>query len=117
MEEILDYLNKSIKLDPYKPLFYANRGYAYAELGRYQDELEDYKKAISIDDEFALAWYNMAGYYATPKENKKAPENEQEAIRCLKKAIDINEYWRTEATEDKDFDLIRTNPEFIKLVS
>lgn len=116
LEEILKSFNKSIKLDPYIPLFYTNRGYAYAELGRYDDEIKDYMNAINIDDEFSFAWYNMACYYATPKLIENMPEDDQKAIDCLKKAIAIDKSWKTDAIEDNDFDLIKKNPEFIKLV-
>ena len=52
-----DY-DTSIKLDPYYPYAYINRGNTYAEFRLYQKAIENFDKAIEADPYKARAYYN-----------------------------------------------------------
>ncbi|CAD8214738.1 unnamed protein product [Paramecium octaurelia] len=60
-----------------------NEGLALRQLNKYEEAIECYDKAISINPKYDLAWYNkgLALFYLNKKE---------EAIECYDKAISIN---------------------------
>jgi Flp pilus assembly protein TadD len=43
--------SKAIKLHPYDPEFYRNRGIAYELMGLYDKAQEDFKKAMELEEE------------------------------------------------------------------
>lgn len=111
LEQALDAAKKAIIINPYSPIIYVNKGYIYSELKEYNKELESYRKALDIDDKYTLAWYNKACYYAA------RADNEQEAINCLKKAIDLNKDIIKYAKDEEDFKSLHNNDEFKALVN
>ena len=61
----LNCYTKCISLDPEYggAATYNNRGTAYSDLGRHQDAIRDYNRALSIDPENANAYYNRGIAY------------------------------------------------------
>ena len=57
-DEAIDYLNKSINLNPNFSNAYVYRGIAYYQLGKYKDALKDYNKAIDLDENNDYAYTN-----------------------------------------------------------
>jgi len=49
---------------------YNNRGNAYSRLGKYQQAIEDYNKAIRLKPDYADAYHNRGLAYFTQGENK-----------------------------------------------
>jgi len=58
-------------------------GIAYNDEGNYDKAIECYQKAITIDPDYADAYYNLGLAY-------KDKGNYDKAIECWQKAIDIN---------------------------
>ena len=78
-------------------------------LKRYDEALEYYDKALEIDPNYAIAWYNKARL-------ESLRNNFEESIKSLKNAIELdNSLWEKAIGEHK-FDNIRNTPEFRKLI-
>jgi len=54
---------------------YINRGVAYAEIGKHEQAIRDYDKAIELDPEDADAYYNRGVVYYAEREYDKAWED------------------------------------------
>ena len=44
---------------------YNNRGIAYGDLGKYEQAIRDYNKAIELDPQYANTYYNRGILYQT----------------------------------------------------
>ena len=55
---VLGDLSDAIRLAPENPYLYYNRGNHYAQRTDYQRAIDDYTRAISLDEHIAEAWYN-----------------------------------------------------------
>lgn len=67
------------------------------------------EKVISIKPKDSGIWYNKSCTYSLKG-------NVDKAIECLRRAIELDFEFKENAKEDIDFDNIRSNPEFRKLV-
>lgn len=79
-----------------------------AMLGEFDNAIDLHMQAITVDPEFAPAYYNLAAVFAKTNRSK-------EALASLNKAISLDEKYRAMAKRDKDFDSVRSLPEFIAL--
>jgi tetratricopeptide (TPR) repeat protein len=81
---------------------YVNRGVAYAELGNNEQALKDYQKALELNPENGLTYYDMSCSMAEQK-------NLHAACDYLKKAIDkgFND-WNL-LKQDKEIDALRSH--------
>jgi len=100
------------KLTKYAKGYY-NLGVDYDKQGKLDfaiAEYAEYKKATSIDPNFATTCYNLACVYSLKKENTLALESLEEAV-----ALD----WRfvENAKTDSSFDTLRESPEFVELIN
>jgi len=73
-ENSIKAYSTSLKLNEYAGAYY-NRGVAYAELGEYDREIEDYNKAIKLNKEYVEAYYNRGVAYAELGEHNRARED------------------------------------------
>lgn len=87
-EKDLDILNSlsNNKLSNLKKTFtlaalYIWRGNAHFNLSQYQDALNDYNKAISIRENYALAFFNRGHVWIKLEKNAKAFDDFDEAIK------------------------------------
>ena len=71
--------------------------------------LEHSNKAIELDPTYANAWYNRSCYMVKKGEINEALKNLEEAIKLDSANIESSK-------TDKDFDSIRDNAKFKKLV-
>ncbi len=79
-------------------------------MGRLEEAVASYDKAVEIKPDFHQAWYNKACYYALQN-------NIEQAIENLQIAINLNpEKYQKMAKTDRDFDTIRDNERFQKLI-
>jgi len=92
-----------------KMLTQFNKGSALGKLGRNEEAIKCYNKAIKIDEKYADAWYNKACL-------ESLRNNEQESIKYLRKAIELDEIYIEKAKLDADFDNIRDSDEFKELI-
>ena len=100
----------AIVLDPYNSRLYSALGMARYRLREFEQALQMFGKARSIDTLDATAFYNEACIYALLSRNA-------EAIHSLQKAIELDASLREHAREDSDFDKIRTLPAFMNVVN
>jgi len=54
--DVLEYCNKTIELDPIYPYGWTNKGTSLYNLGKYDEAIEAYDEAIKLDPKFAIAW-------------------------------------------------------------
>lgn len=89
---------------------YYLRGNNLAGLGRYEEAIASYERAMEIKPNDANTFYNLACCYALQTKIELVLEN-------LNKAINLSpEEYRHMAKSDTDFDGIRHNPRFQELI-
>jgi len=108
--EALSYLDKAIEKEKENPSFYLAKGVALDKLGRQDDAIVVYKKAIEVKPDFADAFYNIGVIYfnrgvkqfevanAVPPseqtryetEKKKSDDEFVKAVPFLEKAVQYN---------------------------
>jgi tetratricopeptide (TPR) repeat protein len=108
-DQALADFDRVIGLDPDLTMGYIYRGLANYNLGKYDQAIEDYNRGIKLDPEQAVAYYNLARIYSLK-------DNYEKAIHNLGTAIKINPDIKNMAKKENDFDRIREQPEFIKLI-
>ena len=107
-EALADY-NRSLELRPDDPATLNNRGVIYLRMERYVEAHADFNRTLQLKPDKPLAVYNMACFFSlTGKPN--------DAISHLEKAIGLDEKYRHDAATESDFDNIRDDPRFKKLI-
>lgn len=56
-------LSQAIEQEPDNAMMYYNRGYLFEQMGKGEQAVESYKKAIEIDPQYFDANFNLAAYY------------------------------------------------------
>ncbi len=107
-QAIIRYENVITIKSNYLPA-YNGKARALKRLGDREGAIKILEKLVLLDKDYESAYYNIACY----KSISKKPE---EAIDNLKKAIELNKENIGLAKEDKDFDNIRNNQEFKKVI-
>jgi len=62
-EEAEQSLAEAIQSDPNDPQLYYNQGYLYEQMGKNEQAVSSYKKALEIDPDYFDATFNIAAYY------------------------------------------------------
>ena len=101
---------KALKLKLHNYEAWNNRGIALMNLGDYHRAIESYDKALQLKPDNHQAWYNKACCYALQGNLEIALEN-------LQKAISIDATCQKMAAIDSDFDSIRHEERFQKLLN
>jgi len=86
------------------------RGFALSEVGKHKEAIECCDKVLDMEPNHGVAWYNKACF-----ESKMG--NVDNAISCLEKAIQFNELFIDSARAEKDFENLKTDERFIKLIT
>ena len=107
-EALADY-NRALELKPDDPEILNNRGVTYYHLERYDEALADINRALQLKPDDPQSLYNMACLLSLMQK----PED---ATAYLEKAIALDDKCRREASTDSDFDNIRDDPRFRRLV-
>jgi tetratricopeptide (TPR) repeat protein len=143
-KESILYFNKVLEINPDHLDALLNKGHAFGKIGRYHDAiicydrvlkiesnnvlglintglcyhyLRDYEKAISFYDKI-LQTYPQHANALYHKACSKALQNKfDESIDMLEQAIKQDLTFRIKAKGDLDFDKMRDNERFIKLVA
>lgn len=84
-------------------------GGGYFRKGENEKALDLFRRATEIDPNYATSYYNMSCVYAKKNEKK-------EALKYLRKGISLNQLYKEKARVDRDFDLLRGDKEFEKLL-
>ena len=110
MEEASYIYPWAIRLDKVVARLINVRGFRRHKKGDFKGSAEDFARAFEMDPEFGLAAFNAA--CAEAKLGRK-----KESLEFLKKAIDLQpEESRKKARKDGDFDSLRSDSAFKKLV-
>ncbi|NQU88135.1 MAG: tetratricopeptide repeat protein [Mariniphaga sp.] len=62
-DEAMKYLNVAIEQDPGNPQFYFAQGSLFDNLGRTEDAISSYEKAIEIDETYFNSYFNLGALY------------------------------------------------------
>ena len=81
-DEAENKLTEAIAADPDDPQLYYNRGYLFEQMGKNEDAVNSYKKALELNPDYFDATFNIAAYYYN------------QAAEILQKAndMDLKEY-------------------------
>lgn len=105
-----ELLDESLRVDPNNHLALLNKGIFYSNSGYPQKAIDEYYDKILKDDpKDANALYDKACA-------KSLLNEEQDAIVLLKQAIELEPKCKQSAKTDKDFENIKNNEEFKKLI-
>lgn len=107
-EALTDY-NRSLELSPDDPDTLDNRGITYAKLEKYKEAFADFNRSLELRPDHPSTLYNLACLFAL--QNKT-----NEALTYLEKAIKKSKKARVRAKTDEDFNDIREDPRFKKLI-
>ena len=108
-EEALADHSRALELRPDHPEILYNRGNTYLNMERYEDALADYNQALQLKADHTPAVYNIACLFSLTGKL-------DDAIYHLEKAIGLDPVYRQKAKADTDFDNIRDDPRFKKLI-
>jgi len=79
-EEAVKEFSGGISVDPANPLLYFYRGVSQENLGRIEETLADYQKAMELKPDFVLPYSRSAKIYARRQNYEKAVELYQKAV-------------------------------------
>ncbi len=105
-QSAVNYLQQSAQLDPENIHTFLALGWCYKRIGRTDLAIESMEIAVQIDNESAIAHYNLACYWALARQVKMA-------VLHLSNAFDLNPQYREFVDQEPDFDAIREDPDFV----
>lgn len=109
LEKALECFDKALEISPKNKKCWDYKGFIEYKLKKYEDAIESFKKAIEINDEYENAYYNLACCYSLLRKKKMA-------FDILKKLFEINPKNKKEIKKEKDFQWLKDDPEFKKLI-
>jgi adenylate cyclase len=81
-EKAIAALQTALRLNPYPPTYYyAHLGNAYRHVGRYEEAIPAYKKAIQISPNFQMAYVGLVTSYSLLGREEEARLAAQEVLR------------------------------------
>jgi tetratricopeptide (TPR) repeat protein len=108
-EEALADLNRSLELRSDDPNTLNNRSVTYIRLNRYEEALADLNRSLELKPDDPNTSYNLACLFSRRRKT-------DDALSYLEKAIKGDEKYREDAKTDEDFDNIRDDLRFKKLI-
>jgi tetratricopeptide (TPR) repeat protein len=108
-EEAITSYDKALKLNSGNSDAWNNRGVTLANLKRYEEAITSYDKALEFNSDFFYTWFNRACCHGLQGKV-------EETINALKKATELNSICREKAKTDPDFDKVRQDERFQKLI-
>src|SRR5574341_1379133 len=108
-EEAIEKFEKVLEINPEAGDVYSSLAASLIIVGRYQDAIAKCKKALELNSKDDVAYYNLGCAYSRLKQK-------EESVKNLRKAIELDPMNKELAKTEKDFDNIRNDPEFKKLV-
>ena len=104
------YLEQSARLDPDNVHTLLALGWCYKRIGRTDLAIEAMEAAVQIDNESAIAHYNLACYWSLSNRPRVA-------VLYLSNAISLNPSYAAFVIDETDFDIIRDDADFVELTS
>ncbi|HBB30302.1 MAG TPA: hypothetical protein DC064_00225, partial [Cyanobacteria bacterium UBA9273] len=108
-QDAIDSYERAIQLKPDYVEAWHNRSHSLYQLQRYEEAITSYDRVLEIQPESANSWYNRACCRALQG-------NLALALQTLQQAISLEPDFRDYAKTDSDFDAIREEPLFQKLI-
>jgi tetratricopeptide (TPR) repeat protein len=108
-EEAIASYDQALEIKPDDHKAWYNRGNALVNLGRYEEAIASYDQAIKINSNYANAYYNKACCYGLQN-------NVELAIENLQRAINLDVKYQDMAKTDQDFEQIRGDERFQRLL-
>ncbi len=109
-EDSADAFARAVELNPEDKDVYYYLGASLTELKQYDEAIKAYGKALDDRMEEGELYYNIAAVYALMKKQDIALDN-------LKKAVSKDSGIKREISRNNVFDYMRTNSDFVELVS
>jgi tetratricopeptide (TPR) repeat protein len=109
-EEAIASYDKALKFNPNLSAACTNRGVALGYLNRYEEAIFSHDKAIELNPDDPDQWFNRACCYALQGKV-------EETVHDLKRAIELDSIQREKAKTDSDFDKVRQDEKFQKLLN
>jgi Flp pilus assembly protein TadD len=100
---------RAIELDPESVATHNNYGNLLVALERFDEAEAAYRKAISIEPDHPAPYYNLACLASLQSKR-------EEVLALLLCAIEFDDAYRKEARTDSDFDTMRDDPAFQRLL-
>jgi tetratricopeptide (TPR) repeat protein len=107
--EAIPYFERLITQEPAGTAGYVGLGWCLKRTGRLDLALEVMERLVAAHPEDPIGHYNLACYASLAGRPGRA-------IECLARAIDLSAHYRDLAREESDFDPVRENPDFRRLV-
>jgi len=107
--EAIESFDKALFTSPENYILYDNKGYSLYKLGKIDEAIQLASKSISLNHDYANAWYNLAIY--TLEKNMT-----EDSVSNLRNAIMLDSSYLKEFIQDKDFDKIRNDTKFIEIL-
>jgi Flp pilus assembly protein TadD len=80
LERALQELQRAVQIDPSRPAFHNNLGYALQQSGKFDRAVAEYREALRLDAAYVDAWINLGAALA------RDPKTRPEARAALNKA-------------------------------
>lgn len=109
-EDSADAFARAVELNPEDKDVYYYLGASLTELKQYDEAIKAYGRALDEKMEEGELYYNIAAVYALMKKQDIVLDN-------LKRAVSKNSGIKREITRNSVFDYMRTNSDFVELVS
>jgi tetratricopeptide (TPR) repeat protein len=108
-KEVIFQANEFLKIEPNNSYAYIWKAYSTFKLGKNEEGINLGITAVKLFPDEANAYYNLACIYSLN-------QNKSLALKNLKKSIELSSKSIKRAISDKDFDFIRNDKEFKKLI-
>jgi tetratricopeptide (TPR) repeat protein len=83
-------------------------GWCYKRIGRLDLAIQSLEDAMAVDPDQGIIHFNLACYWSLAK-------NVRLALRYLAQSFDLDPNYRDMVSDEKDFDPIREDPDFVAL--
>lgn len=109
-EDAADAFRRALEINSQDREVYYYLGASLTELKKYDDAIKAYKKALDEYVNEGELYYNIAAVYALMKKQDIATDN-------LRKAISLDPGIKEEVIQNRVFDYMMTNMDFVEMVS
>ena len=103
-------LNKAAELAPGNVHVWIALGWCYKRIGEIDLAIESLERALEVQEDEALIYYNLACYWSIAG-------NKRQALDYLSRSLAMDPQYRDLVLDESDFDPIRSDPDFQALTS
>lgn len=107
--EALEAAARALSANPLNAVAWANKALVYRQTNQLEEALRAMDRAILIDANNPLIWYNKACCHALKNDRTGA-------LQSLARAVELEPKLRSLAAKESDFDVLKEDPEFKKLL-